>query len=143
MDFALPGMDTKTLSDEGVAMPIKDIKTGLPLNGADGQPVTITVLGPDSKANRMAARAAVRKRLRSMTIAETVGANEGAAFDAEEAESIDMLASITVGWTGICTTKKEPIPCTKETAAELYRAFPAVRDQVDAFVASRLNFIKA
>lgn len=140
MDFALPGMDTKSLSEEGVAVTIKDIKTAKPLIGKDGKPVTITVMGPDSKAYRMQTRDAVRKRLRS---AQTTDATTDDAFDADEAEAVDMLARITKSWTGICNTEGNPIPCNTDAARALFAAFPAVRDQVDAFVSSRLNFIKA
>lgn len=140
MDFALPGMDTKTLSEEGVAVAIKDLKTAKPIKGKDGADVTITVLGPDSRAYRMQTRDAVRKRLRA---AQADEADASAKFDADEAEAVDMLARITKSWTGICNTEGKPIPCTVETATALYAAFPAIRDQVDSFVAIRTNFIKA
>lgn len=138
MDFDLPGMDTKTLSEEGVAMPVKNLTTGEPMVGKDGKPVTITLLGPDSIVWRKQTRQAVRKRLKAVS-----AGTDADTFDADEAEAVDMLARATVAWTGICTTKGEPIPCTYETATALYAAFPVIRDQADNFVSLRLNFIKA
>lgn len=140
MDFDLPGMDTKTRSEEGVDMTVLHITTRQPMTGRDGKTVTIKLLGPDSVQYRKETRSAVRKRLRSAVSNE---ADPADTFDADEAESIDMLARCTLGWTGICTTKGEPIPCTPETAAALYTGFPAIRDQVDSFIAVRTNFIKA
>lgn len=137
MDFDIPGMDTKTLSEEGVDMAVKNL-SGKPMTTKDGKPITIKLLGPDSIAYRKANRDLVRKRVRAANAAEPEPS-----FEENEAESIALLASLTVGWHGITNGKGEPVACTREAAAALYERFPAIRDQVDVFVAQRGNFVSA
>lgn len=137
MDFDFPGMDTKTLSEEGVDMTVKNL-SGKPLTTKDGKPVTIKLLGPDSIAYRKANRDMVRKRVRAASASEPEPT-----FEEGEAESVALLASLTVGWSGIVNSKGEPVPCTRDAAISLYDRFPAIRDQVDVFVAQRGNFVSA
>ncbi|CAB5220410.1 hypothetical protein UFOVP233_69 [uncultured Caudovirales phage] len=142
MDFALPGMDTKTLSEEGVEMVVRRIGSDEPLIGKDGTTVKIKLLGPDSTKYRALSRAQVRKRLSRMAAAGTPADSDDYAAE-DEASTLSVLAACTVDWTGIMTTKGEAIPCTPETALALYTGFPAIRDQVDYFMAQRGNFTKA
>lgn len=141
MDFALPGMDTKTLSEEGVEMIVNRLNSTDPLTDKDGNPVKIKLLGPDSAKYRALSRLQVRKRLSRMAAAGQAEAEKFAADD--ETEIIAVLAACTISWSGILTTKGAPIPCTAETAAALYTGFPAIRDQADLFMAQRENFTKA
>lgn len=142
MDFALPGMDTKTLSEEGVEMVVKKLGSTEPLKDKDGNVVKIKLLGPDSAKYRSLTRAQVRKRLSRMSTADAPEAADAMA-DEDEADVLATLASCTVGWTGILTTKGEAIPCTLENALALYAKYPVIRDQVDVFIAQRGNFTKA
>ena len=61
----------------------------------------------------------------------------------------ELLAAITKGWDDISMpmdlngiTAGDPYPYSHENAVELYKNFPALRDQVDAFAGKRANFIK-
>lgn len=138
MDFNLPGMDTRTLSEAGVQMQVKSLQGDI-LKGKDGQPVTLTLLGPDSDKYRAMTRAQVRKRFSRMSASDAAKDT----FAEDEADALEILVACTVDWSGILTTKGEPIPCTPETVRALYSGFPVIRDQADVFMASRANFTKA
>lgn len=138
MDFNLPGMDTRTLSESGVEMQVKSLQ-GEVLKDKDGKPVTLMLLGPDSDKYRSMTRAQVRKRFSRMSATDAAKDT----FAEDEADAMNILVGCTVGWSGINTTKGEPIPCTPDTVRALYTNFPAIRDQADVFMASRANFTKA
>jgi hypothetical protein len=138
VDFNLPGMDTRTLSESGVDMQVKSLKGDI-LKDKDGNPVTLHLLGPDSDKYRAMTRAQVRKRFSRMSTADA-GKDT---FAEDEADALAILVACTVGWSGINTTKGEPIPCDADTVRALYTNFPAIRDQADVFMATRANFTKA
>ena len=138
MDFNLPGMDTRTLSEEGVDMQVKSLQ-GEHLKDADGKPVTLKLLGPDSDKYRAMTRQQVRKRFSRAAGADATKDT----FAEDEADALNILVACTVGWSGVNTTKGEPIPCTPDTVRALYTNFPAIRDQADVFMATRANFTKA
>lgn len=138
MDFNLPGMDTRTLSEAGVDMQVKSLQGDI-LKDKDGKPVTLKLLGPDSDKYRALTRAQVRKRFQRASSPDATKDT----FAEDEADALEIMVACTVGWSGILTTKGEPIPCTPETVRALYTNFPAIRDQADVFMASRANFTKA
>lgn len=140
MDFALDSIDTRTLSETGVDVAIHKLNSTEPLLAANGTPVTIKVLGPDSSKYRALSRSNIRKRLSKM--AENKQTTD-ADLDENESDALDMLAACTVGWVGVLNTKGEPIECTVENARKLYEAYPVVREQVDGFIGERANFLKA
>ena len=138
MEFALPSdVDTLQLSEEGVAVPILSLATGLPIvmgDGENAQPVTITVKGSDSKAYAAATLDMERKRNK------VLGA--GGDFDHIEAQC-EVLSRVTVAWTGLADKQGRPAQCTPENAKALYQAAPTIRDQIAHRVANRSNFIRA
>jgi hypothetical protein len=135
MDFNLPDvMDTITLSEKGVALPILRPDTGQPLINDLGQAVTITVYGPDSKIYAKSEREAQKARVAASMRAEEVD---------DESMRVDLLARVTKSWTGIADKKGGQVNCTPEVAAAIYTQFPLIRDQVANFVTNRRNFIKA
>ena len=139
MDFHLPGLDTKTLSEEGVDMPVKTLK-GDTLKDKDGKPVTLKVLGPDSAKYRALTRAQIRKRIQRSSVP---GAAGEATFEEDEADALGILVACTVGWSGINGKDGQPVPFSADACRTLYTNFPAIRDQVDVFVTQRVNFTMA
>lgn len=124
-------MNTTELSEKGITFPVLRLDTGEPLmNGSEA--VTITCRGPDSKAYRDAARAVQQKRVKTLAA--------GHEFDEDTAE-IELLAAITIAWTGMHDGKASA-PCNPENVALLYKQFPVVKDQVASRVSSRRHFIK-
>jgi hypothetical protein len=144
VDFNLPGMDTRTLSESGIEMAVKSLQ-GVDLKDANGKPVTLKLLGPDSDKYRSMTRAQVRKRFQRAAVSSAQAAQPAQTdtFLDDEADALEILVACTVGWSGVNTTKGEAIPCNAETVRALYQNFPAIRDQADVFMATRANFTKA
>lgn len=95
--------------------------------------ITITVIGADSER--------YRKNLRSLASGRLNRKNRKP-MDVEEAEEegLDLLAKATLGWKGVVVDGAE-IPFSKDEAKKLYRRFPWVKEQVDAAIVDRGNFL--
>lgn len=142
MDFDLDILDTVTLSERGVDLPLKT-PDGAPAKNAAGEPVLITLRGIDSEGYRAAMRKAqveiaAEPRVETPT-EETVGAAEKSAT----LRRAQVLAACTIRWAGINDKQGLPVAATFDNAAELYLKFPLIANQVDAFVGQRANFLLA
>lgn len=140
MQFDLAQIDTKTLAETGVEMPVKSLD-GKPLIARNGDPVVISVLGSDSAKYRTLTRAQLRKRMEAMAAGKQ--ALTEAEMDETERDVIDVLVACTVGWKGVLTTEGEPIPFSEDNVRKLYTNYPVIREQVDEFISKRANFISA
>lgn len=138
--FDLDVMDTKSLSETGVEMEVRNITDGEPLKNSAGEPIVIRVLGPDSSVYRRLTRQQVQKRFERAQRQQNITAD---AYAEAEADAVEILVACTVGWRGILGKDKEPVPFSKEAARKLYEDYPAIREQVDSFASSRANFTKA
>jgi hypothetical protein len=141
MEFALDGIDTKTLSESGVDVVIKKLNSNEPLKAANGEIVSIKVLGPDSGKYRSLSRTQIRKRLAKRAAGNTEFTD--ADMDETDHDAMEILAGCTVGWNGILDKAGKPIPCTPENALKLFENYPVVREQVDLFISERANFLQA
>ena len=142
MEFAIGGVDTKPLSDKGVEMVIKRVDTGAPALGPNGEPVKLVLLGPDSDVFNDLTNARFNKiRLRAAE-AKAVGSDDNELEESRKA-GLDLLISCTVGWANVTTPDGTEIQFSKENVRRLYLAMPAVRDQADAFIGKRANFLNA
>lgn len=140
MQFDLAEVDTKTLSEQGVPMVVKKLDSLEALIARNGKPVTLMLLGPDSPVYRDFTRRQVRKRLSRMNDAKKLAEID---FDETETETLDLLASCTVGWENVLDIEGNAIEFSTENARKLYVNYPVVREQVDIFVANRAHFLKA
>ena len=134
-------MDLSKLSAESEIGAVLELntKTGEPATQADGSPVTITLLGTDSKKWRKAEDTVGDRRLKS------ANPRNGAAAKTMEEQRNDvafLLASVTVAWSGF-ESDGVPVECTFENAKNLYLNHSFIREQVDSFLAERRNFSKA
>ena len=105
----------------------------------------ITVLGKDSAEFRKVSSAQNRKRLQKAT--KGGGFRAGAVSMEEiEQDSIELLAACTVLWRDgdkkTLTFAGKELECTPENAKQVYTDYPWIREQVDAGVSDRANFIK-
>lgn len=141
MQFDLAQVDTRTLAETGVPMPVKGLD-GKPLIARNGDPVSISVLGSDSTKYRTLTRAQVRKRMESMAGGKPTELTE-AEVDETDRDVIDVLVACTVGWIGVLDTEGSPIPFNEDNVRKLYAAYPVIREQVDVFISNRANFIQA
>jgi len=139
MDFDFASIDTKKLSESGVQLSLLKLD-GKPLTDRDGNPVRVTLLGPDSAKYRALTRENIRRRLEKRALG-TVASDVD--IDEVERETMEILTVCTVAWEGVNTPQGEPIPCTPENVRKLYEAYPVIREQVDGFVGNRANFIPA
>lgn len=140
MQFDFAQIDTKTLAETGVEMPVR-LLDGKPLIARTGEPVSITLLGSDSNQYRALTRAQVRKRMEQLA-----GGNRtltDADMDENDREVLDVLVACTVGWKAVLDTSGTPIPFDADNVRKLYVAYPVVREQVEAFISNRANFIPA
>lgn len=138
MEFAFGAVDTKPLAEKGVACQIKDL-AGKPLKSPSGRPVKFILLGSDSAAYRKASRDQVRSRLQAMS----TGGQEELTLEEEEENVVAILAACTVGWENVEDPKGKEIKFSDDAAREVYRRYPHIRGQVDAFISRQANFISA
>lgn len=128
-------LDTKTVSDEGVAYTLRHPVTGEELVQDDGSPIQITLAGIDSDRFRKQSRANTERRLRT-------GTRRQITQEEMDVDGLDLLAACTMDWSGIVVDGQEP-PCDMDHAKDLYKRFPWIREQVDTFIGARANFIRS
>lgn len=147
----LKDLDVINSSNEGFELRLLNPKTQAELN------LCVTVLGKDSDVFRKLASDQNRKRLAKMTKG---GAIRLGAVSAEELDSdaVELLAACTVSWREVegypavddpagtvkptWTIDGNEIVCTRATVISTYVRFPWIREQVEAAVGDRANFIK-
>ena len=127
------------LKKNGAALHLKSIRTGEPMYfgpADDRKPITITLLSKDSDEFMRAQRAITNRRLNS---------RGGSTLTAErlDSEAAESLARVTIAWQGIVGEDGKPLDCNFHNAKRLYEQVRDVREQVDAFVAERSNFLSA
>jgi len=111
------------------------------LNG--NKPITITLLGRDSDTFIKAERIIRNKRMEM--------AKDGVKFSAaqEDLQGWETMARCTTGWDGIPkgwvdgTAETEPAEFSFANGVKLYTRMRWVFEQVDKFVGTRENFLKA
>ena len=133
MDLAK--LDLTEHANNGATMDVMHPITGEPLLDANGFHVTVTLLGADSTKMRQEMSNRAKKQLAS---------KNKPVNNIEEAEklSAELLAVITVSWSGI-TENGQEIECNRENAINVYKKYSWLRQQVDAFTTDRANFYKA
>lgn len=128
--FDLSSLDSAKAAEKGFELVLRNPKTDAELPGR------IKLLGADSEVYRerardfARARAARLNKLRKLSITP----------EELEAEGIELLVAVTVGWSGI-TRDGEEFVYSPDNARELYRKYPWIREQVDAAVGDRANFL--
>lgn len=141
MDFA--NLDTVEGSNKGFELRLFNPTT---LKDLD---IWITVLGRDSDEYRNLSNAHQQKRISKMSRAGSVRATFSTPEEFDR-EAVELLAAVTKSWRQVedgkerdtLTVKKEELVCGKENAARLYKEYPWVKEQVDAAVLDRANFLK-
>lgn len=124
-----------TAKDEGAVMQLRHPGTDQPL--LDGEaPITITLISRDSNQFQSLQRKVTNRRLQR---AGKAGKLKVSIEEIEE-DSIDLLVAATKGWQGI-EFKGSVLPYSPENARVLYEALPWVKEQVDAFINDRSNFL--
>lgn len=136
LNFDLDVVDTVTLANQGVDMPLKTL-AGVPIKNKHGKPVSIRLVGTDSEIYRNLMRA---------RMVEGVNNRDASALTEEllvktQEQAIDTVVACTLGWTNVLDKDGAEIKFTAEAARLLYKQYPAIRDQADRFIADRQNFL--
>lgn len=134
MSFDLANIDTVKGANEGFDVQIYHPGTNADLG------ISIRVLGKDSDEFRKVSAAQSKKRMAKMSKGGFRNATTISIEEIEQ-ETIELLASVTKGWDNV-VVDGNPLPFSKENAAALYERFPWIKEQVDAAIGDRANFIK-
>jgi hypothetical protein len=128
----LSALDT-SLANEGVDLHLTHPVTGEPLLDTDGKPVTIRLLGMDSSRYRRHNRALLNRRLENPAKKPTA--------DQIDEDNLAMFVALTVGWSGIGLDGVD-LEFSEANAQKVYTRLPWVREQADAFIGDRKNFLR-
>lgn len=131
----LAEFDVRSAAEQGAAMEIHSPVTGEVLRHDDGRPFTITVLGRDSERFLKLARAQSDRRIQA-----TLRTRQPAATVSVERDDIELLVNATTGWDMVLGGEVPKF--SAEKCREVYTKYPFLREQVDAFVGNRANFLK-
>lgn len=101
----------------------------------DGSRVVLTLVGTDSPQFQ------AQQRINRERAAARKAEGREPTQDEKDGDFWDLLAACTLGWTGVAFDG-EPAELTRDNARALYAGHAWVREQVDAFVVKRGNFIK-
>ncbi len=131
-------MDLSELEPKtGATIPLRHPVTNEPLEDSTG-PLTIDIVGIDSPQFQARQRQIANKRL------ATAG-NRKSKLTAEdlEEEAIGTLAACITGWSANVALDGKPLEYSRSNAKLLLTRLIWVREQVDAAIADRANFLKA
>lgn len=139
----LLSLDPTSAANQGNPLTLLHPADRTPLTGDDGKALTITLLGKDSDIFIKAERIIRNKRMELL--------KKGGKFSAaeEDQEAWETLARCTTGWSGIPqgwidgATDSAPAEFSFVNAVKLYGRMRWVKEQVDEFVGTRENFLKA
>jgi len=131
-------MDLSSLrvSSDAVEMPLVHPSTGLPLENKDGEEMALLVIGTDHDDYQKLNNELLNKRLKKSAQSRKVS------ITAEEvnAESLQRTVACIVGFKNL-QVDGEPLEFSKKNAEALLKEYPAIREQVEEFVAERANFL--
>lgn len=126
----LKEFETKRLSNEGVEIELKSLKTG------KGTGAFIKVHGMDSDAFDAAKLESARE------LTEFVEAGNTVTPEFRSGMTSRMLAACTISWRGIDVNGSE-FPFTPANAVHLYTEYPSIREQINLAIGDRGNFVSA
>jgi hypothetical protein len=105
-------------------------------NGAgDLKPITISLVSQDSAEYQRVFKKQVTENTKRLTSRAAVTTG-----DALQEDRIDLLVACTRGWEGF-TDQGKPYEFSRKNAAALYKRLAFIKEQVDAFIHSRGNFL--
>lgn len=129
--FDLAALDTAKGAEEGYELQLTHPKTG------EALPARIRVLGADSETFRDKQRELLRRRGERMNRTRRLAVSPEEA----EADSLELLVAATAGWSGLALDGAE-LPFSGDNVRLVYKRFGWIREQVDAAVSDRANFLR-
>jgi hypothetical protein len=117
---------------EGAWLTLLHPTTGLPTD------IRIHLAGIDSQRYRDFERKVSNRRLKQAF--RRGGPRHVVTREELDEEAIDLLVACTLGWENMVEAGKEQ-ECTSENAKRIYTEYTWIREQVDAFIGDRSNFL--
>lgn len=139
MPVNLDRFDTVTASEEGVLLELRDVQTGEVITDDDGKPITLLLAGPDSERARKAEYAATNRRIKMR------GRRTDRPITVEEMQedAFEVLIACTIAWSGFAFPGETQEPeCTPQNVRQVYKRYPQIRRQAEAFRQNEANFLK-
>ena len=132
----LTKFDTITQADQGAVVHLRHPGTDTPLYDEEtNEPVSITVLGADSKKYTRLLRDLTTKRLN-----RKLGKRTKVTAEEIESDNLELAIEATVSWEHI-VLDGEKLQCTLPNTRKLYTRLPWIREQVDEVVNERANYM--
>lgn len=136
----LNSLDIVKEAAKGATLELHHPVTGdvLTYTAADGtkKPMTLVLIGKDSEDFRHRQRQLIDKRVKRQMRNR---GNSSPSTEDMEREGMSLLATAVCG--GTVFLDGAEIPVTSDNAADLFTRFPWMREQADAFVEDRANFL--
>lgn len=124
MDFST--IDLEGNAARGADCHIDNPVTGEPMFDDNGKPITIRVLGADSKEFRRA-------------LQKQIDVKGPKTLEQSEKRAVELLVPCVTAWSGI-VWEGEPLECTPDNVRMFLTKLRPIRQQLDAFQADRGNF---
>lgn len=131
----LSSLDTRKPADDGADMQLRHPGTDAVLTQDDGKAISITLAGSDSDRYQRAQRSQANRRLNA-------GVRRKLTIEELESDTIELLVACTIRWDGVKVGGKV-LECNADNARKLYRDYQWIREQANAFIGERANFLKA
>lgn len=135
--FDLAQLDTTRASEEGAVLEVRHPVSGAVLTTEDGQAVTVRLAGMDSRRAKRAEQDISDRRVKR------TGGRRAVTSEEWDVERLEFLASVTLGWVDGLALDGRPLEFNLENAKRLYERLPWLREQAQAFVDDRANFLRA
>lgn len=130
IDFGDDKFSTQKANTEGVQYIFCDPATGDELFDDEDNPVCVYLVGKDSKEFK-SFESEIENKFRG---------KKPPSGGKARALALDLLARCTIRFENIAL-KEKPVESTHAGAVEFYKAVPWAREQVDAFISERANFL--
>lgn len=130
--------NTEASAEKGATLHILHPVTLEPVFADDAKTKTITIelMGVDSKTYQKALQDKVTSARKNKA-----DDNDDVDFDKILAETVELYADMTVGWSNISHEGKA-LPFNRKNAVLLYTTYKEIRTQAGDFMAKKANFIK-
>lgn len=137
MGFDIIELDTKTLGDQGLPMPLLHLRTREPIIDDEGMPVTITLYGRQSDIFRD-----TMKQIQEERAAYVLRHNRQPDSEYSDAEDCRLLVACTKDWT-FKQLAGEDFPCTPGNVRRFWSddRFRPLRTLALTFVTNDANFL--
>lgn len=133
----MTGIDSIGVPSDTGSLTLYHPTTDEPLKDDEGNFMWIEVYGLDSSHYKKILHDQTNRRLQK---AQQTGTRAMVTAEQQEQMALELLAKCTKSWYIILDGG---VPeCTEQNALDLYKKYPWIRDQIDAFVHNRKAFLK-